>query len=136
MRWWETEPEAWKEVHTDAGDPAIVIADFVAWVESLGMQPIFVASPIAFDYSFVGWYMTNFGGRNPFRDEHNAVRTLDIRSFIAGKYGLTFDSSSRTKLPDTLTRVMPPHTHKAIDDARGYDNPIDKVGLSIPFCSL
>jgi hypothetical protein len=122
MRWWNTEPKAWEEVQTGAEDPSVVISDFVAWIESLDKQPIFVASPIALDYSFVGWYLMRFAGRNPFSNEHNAVRTLDIRSFISGKYGLTFDGSSRTQLPDRLTHVMPPHTHKAIDDAVGYAN--------------
>lgn len=122
MRWWKTEPDAWKEVHTDAQTPEIVVAEFVEWVESLGRQPIFVASPIALDYGFVGWYMMRFAGRNPFSDENNAVRTLDIRSFVAGRYGLTFNDSSRTKLPAELIKVMPPHTHRAIDDAVGYAN--------------
>lgn len=122
MRWWNTEPKAWEEVQTGAEDPSVVISDFVAWVESLDKQLIFVASPIALDYSFVGWYLMRFVGRNPFSNEHNAVRTLDIRSFISGKYGLTFDNSSRNKLPDALTHVMPQHTHKAIDDAVGYAN--------------
>lgn len=120
MRWWKTQPEAWNEVCTDAESPEIVMREFCDWLHSLNAELVFAASPIALDYSFVGWYLYRFAGENPFSNENNAARTLDIRSFIAGKYDTSFNNSSRTKLPKSLIDGMIEHTHKSIDDADGY----------------
>lgn len=121
MTWWATQPEAWAEVNVDAEAPEVVMKDFCKWVEDLQKQAIFVASPTAFDYGFVGWYLEKLVGKNPFCDPITGnMRTLDLRSFIAGKYGLSFDNSTRTKLPASLTEGMAEHTHRAIDDAAGY----------------
>ena len=125
--WWQSHPEAWKEVSSDQEPAAIVMADFYNWVVSLEAEPIFVASPIGLDYSFVSWYLFRFSSRNPFMNESNAIRTLDIRSYIAGKYQLSFNDSSRAKLPVSLTEGMPAHTHRAIDDAVGYAYLLRKI---------
>jgi hypothetical protein len=118
--WWKSQPEAWAEVTKDREDPADVIKAFCDWLDSLGADPIFAASPIGLDYTFVSWYLFRFVGRNPFMNEKNAIRTLDIRSYIAGKFGYSFNDSSRAKLPAELTNGMQAHTHRAIDDAAGY----------------
>lgn len=118
--WWKSQPEAWAEVNSDQQPPVSVMQDFCRWLDGLKCEPIFAASPIGLDYAFVSWYLFRFAGRNPFMNEKNAIRTLDIRSYIAGKYNLTFDDSSRPKLPASLTAGMPEHTHRAIDDAAGY----------------
>lgn len=118
--WWDLHPEAWKEVITDAQFASKVMVDFYNWVIELGKEPIFVSSPIGLDYTFVSWYLFRFAPSNPFMSEKNAIRTLDIRSYIAGKFNFTFDNSSRLKWPSRLIENMPEHTHKAIDDAVGY----------------
>jgi DNA polymerase III alpha subunit (gram-positive type) len=119
MEWWKTQSEAWEEVNTDVESPEIVIKDFCEWVESLGAEPVFVAHPIALDYTFVSWYLYKFA-YNPFNDDKNAMRTFDLTSFIAGKYNLALNDAKRPKLPLVLTTGMLEHTHKAIDDAIGY----------------
>lgn len=121
MNFWSKNPEAWKEVNTDPETPQAVMTDFYTWVTSLGKaEPIFVSSPIGLDYTFVSWYLYRFAPANPFISSKNALRTLDIRSYIAGKYGFSYDDSSRLRWPAELMKGMPEHTHNALDDAIGY----------------
>lgn len=120
IEWWSKHPEAWEEVTTNPQPPEKVMKEFVAWVKSLGAEPVFVAHPVALDYTFVGWYLQKFAGEDPFRNEKNFSRTLDLRSFISGKYNITLTQAHRKNLPEALTKGMPKHTHQAIDDARGY----------------
>lgn len=120
MAWWQTQPEAWKEVTTNAQPAKIVMRDFAHWVEGCGVRPAFVAHPIAFDYAVVSWYLWKFNGRNPFADEHGATLTLDLSSYIAGKYGLVLGRAHRKYLPDWMKKGMPAHSHNAMEDARGY----------------
>ena len=120
VEWWKGQPEAWEEVNRNQKTPTSVLKEFCVWLDLLNAEPIFVASPIGLDYTFVSWYLFRFARRNPFMNDKNAIRTLDIRSYIAGKYGLSFNESSRDNLPAELTDGMPEHTHRAIDDAAGY----------------
>ena len=120
MNWWKTQPEAWDEVTTNAEPAEKVMNDFHEWLEKLGKKPVFVAHPIAFDYSFVSWYLYKFTGQNQFTDSKDDPKTLDLKSFISAKYGKTLDNSAVSKLPESLLKGSPEHSHKAIDDAIGY----------------
>jgi DNA polymerase III alpha subunit (gram-positive type) len=120
MEWWKTQPEAWREVTTDAQPAVVVMNEFCEWVEGLGKKPVFVAHPVAFDYAVVSWYLWKFVNKDPFTNEKGASRTLDITSFIAGKYNRNLENSKRTRLPESLTKGMPEHSHNALDDARGF----------------
>lgn len=120
MDWWKTQPEAWQEVNTDAEPAATVIEAFREWVKSFGKSPIFVASPLVLDYPFIKWYLHRFGGEQLFEDSEPVQRTLDLASFTAGKLNIPLARARRMQLPPEITRGMPEHSHKAIDDARGY----------------
>jgi DNA polymerase III alpha subunit (gram-positive type) len=127
MDWWKSQPEAWQEVNANTQSAEIVINEFYNWIMSLGKKPIFVANPIALDYSFVSWCLARFAPKNPFMNDKNGIQSLDLRSFMAGKYRLQYDQSSRINLPEELQQVLPVHTHKAIDDAVGYAVLLRKV---------
>ncbi len=118
--WWKTQPEAWQEVNTDAESAAIVIDAFREWVKSFGKSPTFVASPLILDYPFIKWYLDRFGGKQLFEDFNPVQRTLDLASFTAGKLNIPLAKARRMQLPPEITQGMPGHSHKAIDDARGY----------------
>lgn len=120
MGWWAINPEAWMEVNAEAQAPEKVIKDFCAWIKDMGLSPVFVASPLAFDYSFVSWYLERFAHEQLFSDYTGVQRTLDLASFTAGKIGIPLNRARRSQLPASLKKGMPPHSHKAIDDARGY----------------
>jgi len=118
--WWQAHPDALNEVRTDQREALDVTTRFVAWVKLQAPEPIFVANPIALDYAFVGWYMQNLIGENPFIGAKNTFRTLDIRSYIAGKFGLDFSAAGRRSYPAELAAIIGTHNHRAIDDAKGY----------------
>lgn len=120
MAWWKTQPQAWQEVMKNTEPAETVIKEFYAWVQSLGKQPIFVAHPIGFDYSFVSWYLWKFIKQDPFTNETGAPQTLDLGSYIAGKFGLKISTAKRNSLPDWMKEGMPKHSHNALDDAMGY----------------
>lgn len=120
MDWWATQPEAWQEVNTDAEPAAVVIDAFRKWVGDLGKSPVFVASPLVLDYPFIKWYLHRFGGEQLFEDFEPEQRTLDLASFTAGKLDIPLARARGMQLPPELTQGMPAHSHKAIDDARGY----------------
>ena len=120
LAWWKTQPEAWQEVNTDAEPAAMVIAAFREWVKSFGKSPVFVASPLILDYPFIKWYLHKFGGDQLFEDFEPVQRTLDLASFTAGKLNIPLAKARRMQLPSETIKGMPGHSHKAIDDARGY----------------
>ncbi|HSW74908.1 MAG TPA: 3'-5' exoribonuclease [Candidatus Saccharimonadales bacterium] len=120
MSWWETQPEAWQEVNADAEPAAAVMEAFRKWVKSFNKSPVFVASPLILDYPFIKWYLHKFGGEQLFEDFEPVQRTLDLASFTAGTLNIPLAKARRMQLPPEITQGMPSHSHKAIDDARGY----------------
>lgn len=120
MDWWKTQPEAWQEVNTDAEPAAMVIETFREWVDGFGKSPVFVASPLVLDYPFIKWYLHRFGGEQLFEDSELVQRTLDLASFTAGKLNIPLARARRMQLPPEMTQGMPEHSHKAVEDARGY----------------
>lgn len=121
MKWWRSQPEAWREVCKDAEAPNKVILEFYDWINRLGAEPVFVAHPIAVDYTFVSWYLYKFVNKNPFeQNKANIILSLDIRSFISGRFKRSLVESSRGNLPKSLLKNMPEHSHNALDDAKGY----------------
>lgn len=120
MAWWKTQPEAWQEVTSDTQAPDKVMNDFCGWLDTLGKKPIFVAHPVAFDYAVVSWYLWKFCGHNPFTNEQGASLTLDLSSFIAGKFNLKLNMASRKMLPEWMKQGMPEHSHNALEDAKGF----------------
>lgn len=118
--WWQENKEAWKEATTNSQPPQQVMTEFYNWVTGFKLEPIFVSNPTSLDYTFVSWYLFRFAPANPFKNEKNGIRALDIKSYVAGRYELTFDKAKRIYWPEELTKDMPAHTHNALDDAVGY----------------
>ena len=120
MEWWKTQPEAWQEVQTDPEPAGQVMQAFREWVLSFSKTPVFVASPLILDYPFIKWYLQKFGGEDLFEDFTPVQRTLDLASLTAGRLNIPLARARRMQLPPEVTKSMPGHSHKAIDDARGY----------------
>lgn len=120
MAWWKSQPDAWVEATANAQPAEVVLDSFIKWVNSLEKKPLFVAHPVAFDYTFVSWYSWKFMGINPFTDERGAPMGLDLSSFIAGRFGFSYKNATRTRLPEEQRKDMPIHSHNALDDARGF----------------
>lgn len=118
--WWKENPDAYAEATSDPCPPEQVMTEFYHWIIGLGREAIFVSNPVSLDYTFVSWYLFRFAPGNPFKNEKNGIRALDLKSYVAGKYGLPFEKAKRVHWPEDVTEGMPEHTHNALDDAQGY----------------
>ncbi|MBC7284451.1 3'-5' exoribonuclease [Hoeflea sp.] len=124
MKWWAGQPEAWKAATLDPVDPAEAMTRFADWVETYPGIRSFAARPVAFDGIWIDRYLRDFGGsylldipywgRNIF-----TAGALDIGAYMCGVLGQTRMQTLDTVLPADWMGHRP-HTHRAIDDARGY----------------
>lgn len=131
MSWWETQPEAWKAATSNSEDPETVMKRFVAWVESYQGQRAFAARPLMFDGLWIDSYLRTFAERFlldvPYWGScvFNAG-PLDIGTYALGVFGKTCPQTFGDKFPDDWLGHHP-HTHRAIDDARGYASLLAKL---------
>ena len=100
------------------------MADFVSWVKGLGAVREFVASPLGFDGTYVDHYLRRFtayglaqGPDETDRLFHGAG--LCLKSLACGVMGGDPATFSVHDLPGEWFGEVE-HTHRAIDDARGY----------------
>ena len=113
--WWQTQPEALKEVQANRVDPDEAIKKFVFWCENLPGKPVAVGWPIAFDFAFVNYYCHRFAEKNPL-----GFGGCDIRSFANGitlhssYYGLKERDLKRVAGNVNVEGLRP---HVAVDDA-------------------
>jgi hypothetical protein len=113
MAWWRGQPEAWAACRTNLREPSDVMPEFVAWLKALPGKPVFVAYPAAYDFLFVYWYLIRFAGESPF--SHSA---LDIKTYAMALLGTEYRESVKRNMPAAWFDDLP-HTHVALDDARG-----------------
>jgi hypothetical protein len=122
--WWKTQPDAYAEATRDPEPPEIVMPRYVAWLETLPSPRVFAARPLMLDGVWIDHYLDVFAGKRVMTMPGAGTPLfsgvgLDIASFAAAVAGL--DHVTLMGKPfdaDWLGNV--PHTHRAIDDARGY----------------
>jgi len=96
-------------------DPAQAMRDASRWVTDRcggGGEPVLVAYPLSFDWSWLYWYFVRFTGGSPFKHS----RCFDLKTAVALKYGIPVANAGRKSLPAAL-QPMRAHTHHAVDDA-------------------
>lgn len=113
MAWWATQPEAWAACRANTREPHNVMPEYVAWLKHLPGKPVFVGYPAAYDFLFVYWYLIRFAGESPF--SHSA---LDIKTYAMAVLGIDYRESTKRNMPKAWFDDLP-HTHVALDDARG-----------------
>ena len=78
-----------------------------------GGDPVFVAYPLSFDWTWMYWYFVQFSNvGSPF----GYSRAFDIKTAISLALGRTVGSVGRKRIPSVL-QSKTPHTHHALDDA-------------------
>ena len=131
MAWWQTQPEAWAAATANPEPAEIVMPRFADWVESLPGYRVFAAAPMIFDGVFMDHYLERFAGTRvmggPFRSRQifrgGGVCLYTMAGALRGAEYLKWG----------MPRVPPewyghvPHSHKAIDDARGFANVLGKL---------
>ena len=126
MMFWQRHPAAWAAA-TNNPKPAInVIEDFVDWIRSFNGEPVFASHPVSLDGPWIDFYLRRFIGRplleGPWvTDRLFRHAPLCLMSMVAGSTGRAhWECDADTYPPEWLGDVE--HTHRAIDDARGYAN--------------
>lgn len=111
MQWWATQPKAWQTCRKNLREPKEVMLEFSAWLDSLPGQPVFVAYPAGFDFTFVFWYLIRFTDRSPF-----SFAALDVKSYAMAMMKTPFFQTAKNTMPQRWFDPSP-HTHVALDDA-------------------
>ncbi len=111
MRWWATQPDAWKACRAGTRPPEEVMPEYVRWLRGLGGKPVFVAYPAGFDFTFVYWYLMRFAGMSPF-----SYSALDVKTYAMALLAKPYRQSTKRNMPRRWFDDAP-HTHVALDDA-------------------
>lgn len=124
LAWFRSQPEAWAAATTDPRAPASVMADYAGWVRGFPMGRVFAANPLAFDGVWIDHYLRRFTPFGLVEGHYAKDRLFDglglcLSSFAAGVLGRDPWACGPANLPPEWLGNHP-HTHRAIDDARGY----------------
>lgn len=95
--------------------PEIAMTEACQWVKRIaeGKQPVLVAYPLSFDWSWLYWYFFRFSSEgSPF---HHS-RCFDIKTAFAVKAGVPISEAGRERIFAFL-RPGQEHSHRAVDDA-------------------
>jgi hypothetical protein len=85
------------------------------WVKKIAgvAQPVLVAYPLSFDWSWLYWYFIRFSNDgSPF----DYSRCFDIKTALAVKAFIPISQAGRSRIDPSL-QPGHPHTHNALDDA-------------------
>ena len=96
-------------------DPRVAMTLASQWVaeQSQPGQPVLVAYPLSFDWSWLYWYFVQFSEQgSPF--EHS--KCYDLKTAYAVKAKVPINQAGRSRIPAHL-RGTHQHTHNALDDA-------------------
>lgn len=112
MRWWAIHPEAWEAHRASTVHPQNAMASFRTWVEALPGDPVCVAYPSGFDFTWVYWYLVRFTDGSPF-----SFSCLDIKTLAWAMGGGKFKHTTKRNMPKRWLDPVGSHTHVAADDA-------------------
>lgn len=129
--WWLTQPEAYKAATTNPEPAEIVMPRYADWVESLPGHSVFAAAPMSFDGTWMDHYLDQFANARALGGPYTG------RQIFRGGGVCLFTMAGALRGQDYLNWGMQrapaewygniPHTHKAIDDARGFANVLVKL---------
>lgn len=95
--------------------PDRAMTDACRWVRRIAnsAQPVLVAYPLSFDWSWLYWYFIRF---SPEGSPFAYSRCFDIKTALAVKASIPIAEAGRSQVDPSL-RSKHPHTHNAVDDA-------------------
>jgi DNA polymerase III alpha subunit (gram-positive type) len=130
MKWWATQPKAWAAANQSPQPPSQVMQHFVDWVKQYP-HAVFAAHPLNFDGMWINFYLRRYTAYGVTQGLHDTDRLfspfgLCLRSFGAALLGKAVEDCGPESYPaDWLGNHA--HTHRAIDDARGYASLLVKL---------
>lgn len=121
---WNAHPEAWAAATSDPEPPAKVMRRFAEWVVTYEGMRSFSARPVGFDGVWIDTYLREFvsshiSGSAVWGDNIFTASAFDIGTYLAGVFNRTDPHPSGLAIPPSWLGDQE-HTHRAIDDARGY----------------
>ncbi|MGR6432330.1 3'-5' exoribonuclease domain-containing protein [Rhizobium sp. PAMB 3174] len=131
MDWWATQPEAWEAATSNAEAPEKVMTKYADWIESFEGKRAFAARPLMFDGIWIDRYLRDFAGCFVLDVAHWGrclfnESPLDIGTFMAGVFGRVNMLAGNHATPEDWLGDHK-HTHRAIDDARGYASVLQRL---------
>lgn len=111
MNWWARQNGLYERTRENMLAPAKAMEMFDQWVREHNEKPVFVGYPVAWDFSFVYWYLINYIGSSPF--SHSA---LDIKTLAMVALGKDYRSVSKRNMPEDWFSEDK-HSHVAVEDA-------------------
>ncbi|MDX6326238.1 MAG: hypothetical protein QOK15_2592 [Nocardioidaceae bacterium] len=122
--WFQTVPDAWAAATRSPRPVPTVMEDFTDWVLRLGDIRHFVAAPLGFDGLWMDYYLRRFTPYAVCQGPYEGERLFHgpgvcLHSLACGATGSDPATFSVHDLPTAWFGDVP-HTHDAIDDARGY----------------
>lgn len=122
MAFWRTCPEAYAAATQNPIAANKIMKDFVSWIKSFQRNCIFASHPLALDGLWFDYYLRRFADMPLYEGPWKKDRLFNgsplcLASFAAGR--LQQSAQEDCHYPDAWLGNQP-HTHKAIDDARGY----------------
>lgn len=131
LSWFQENPLAWENA-TYSPRPAVeVMTAYAAWLRDLPWPRVFVSHPLTFDGLWIDWYLRRFVGKPLLASLFDsdllfAGDGIDLPSFIAGRMRVDYSQCVRRAYPREWFGGYE-HTHKALDDARGYASVLGRV---------
>lgn len=130
LAWWRKQPDAWAAATANPQPAAQVMQDFIAWVKQHPVA-VFAAHPLNFDATWIDFYLRRFTRHavtEPLRATDRLFQPtgLCLRSFGAAILGQPVAACEADIYPPEWLGHHP-HTHRAIDDARGYASLLVKL---------
>ncbi|MBL8596806.1 MAG: 3'-5' exoribonuclease [Devosia sp.] len=132
MAWWETQPEAWVHATTNPEPPEVVMPRYADWVESLPGFRVFAAAPMIFDGLWMDHYLETYADTRVLGTPLKHARQI-FRGGGVCLYTMAGTLRGAEYLKWGMQRVPPEwyghieHTHRAIDDARGFANVLARL---------
>jgi len=131
MEWWQGFPDAYEAATTNPQPPKTEMLRFADWVETLPGSKVFAAAPIMFDGPWMDHYLDVYAetralggpytGRQLFRGGGVCLYTM-----AGSMRGQDYLNWGMQRAPAEWYGNIP-HSHKAIDDARGFANVLVKL---------
>src|SRR5262249_3795689 len=111
MEWWAKQNDLYEKTRTDLEPPEAAMQRFHTWLKELPGRPVFVGYPVAWDFSFVYWYLMRYVGDSPFSHSALDIKTLAMVALKTEYRNATKKYMPKTWFPETR------HSHVAVEDA-------------------
>lgn len=114
MAWWyqERNRDAWNAHRKNTFNPSTAMHEYVKWIKGLSGNPVFVAYPAGFDFTFIYWYLMKFVGESPF-----SFSAIDIKTYAMSLLDLPYRQCTKKNMPKSWFDPSVTHDHIAINDA-------------------